>query len=205
MNRPEFDELAELWQDELDPLEQARMEANARAARRRGRLYDYLEYFLGIALVAIFVAGSFITASPLTIAVGVPLMIGITWLTWRRRALRQMARTLNTSDRAAFIESSLHYARANLRRNTIGLVSIPLLVPMALAFKVSLRTGGGPHEVWQALLQWSQTPRAAITILLLTILGGFTVLSRRKIRREIRRLEQLRRGYELEAERESEA
>jgi hypothetical protein len=202
MNRPEFDEFAALWQDEPDPLEQARMEADARAARRHGRLFDYIEYLLGISLVGVFVAGSFLAHSTLTMVIGVPAMIGITWLTWRRRTLRQMARTLNTVDRAAFIESSLRNARANLRRNTVGLVFLPFLVPAALTFKVSLRTGGGPVEVWEALVLWSQTPRAAITILLLTILGAFTVRTRRKLQREIQRLEGLRLGYELEAEHE---
>ncbi len=204
MNRPDFDEFAELWQDEPAPLELARMEADARSARRRGRLYDYLEYVLGVGFVAIFVVGSFVATSPVTIAVALPLIAVVTWLTWRRRALRQMAQTLDTSDRGAFIESSLRYARANLRRNTIGLAFLPFAVPIALAFKVSLRTGGGPFEVWRALVEWAHTPRAAITIVLLTIIGGFTLRSRRKIRREIDRLEKLRRGYELEAEREEE-
>jgi hypothetical protein len=205
MNRPEFDEFAELWQEQPAGLEQVQMEVDASSARRRGRLYDYLEYGLGIALVAVFVAGSFIVANPLTIAVAVPLMIAITWLTWRRRALRQMARSLNTSNREAFIESSLRYARANLRRNTIGLASLPFLIPTALTFKVSMRTGGGPDEVWQAFLEWAQTPRAAITVVALAILGGFTLRSRRKVRLEIRRLETLRRSYAQEAEREDEA
>lgn len=202
MTGPDLDELAALWQGDPDPVEQARMEKLAAKARRRGRLYDYIEYATGIALVAIFVAGSFIAASPVTIALAVPLMIGVTWLTWRRRALRQMALTLNTSDRGAFIESSLRNARRNLRRNTIGLAFIPLLVPLSVAFKISVRTGGGPDEVWQALVQWAQTPRAAITVVALTILAGFCFRSRFKIRREIGRLETLRRGYEQEAESE---
>lgn len=204
MTGPDLDELAELWQGDPDPAEQARMEALAAKARRRGRLYDHIEYVVGIALVAIFVAGSLIVASPVTIALGVPLMIAVTWLTWRRRALRQMARTLNTSDRGAFIESSLSNARTNLRRNMIGLVTIPFLVPMALAFKVSVRTGGGPGEVWNAFLQWAHTPRAAVTVVALAIMAGLTLRSRRKIRREIRRLESLRLGYEQEAERDGE-
>jgi heme exporter protein D len=204
MNRPDFDEFAALWQDEPDPREQAQMEADARAARRRGRLFDYIEYFIAFLLLAIPVAGLFLAASPLTLVLAVPLMIMTTWLTWRRRTLRQMARTLNTADRASFIESSLRNARVNLRRNTIGLAFLPFVVPIALTFKVSLRTGGGPYEVWEALVLWSQTPRAAITIVLLTVLAGFTVRNRRKLWREIERLENLRDGYALEAEQEGE-
>jgi hypothetical protein len=202
MNRPDVDEFAALWQAGPDPLDQEQMEAYARAARRRGRLFDYIDYAAAISLFAIIVGGSFISTSPLTIAVAVPLMIAITWMTWRRRRLRQMARTLNTSDRATFIESSLRNARANLRRTTISLAALPLVVPVALAFKVSIRTGGGPQEVWDAFLLWTQTVRAPLTILGLLIIAGFNVRSRLRFKSEIRRLEGLRRGYEAEAEKE---
>ena len=200
MNRPDFDEFAALWQDGPDPLEQAQMEAYARAARRRGRLLDYIDYAVWILLFVLFVGGAFISTTPLTIALAVPLMLAMTWLTWRRRRLRQMARTLNTSDRAAFLETSLRNARANLRRNTIGLVLIPLVVPLALIFKVSVRTGGGPLEVWEAFLMWVQTPRAPIGTVLLLIVALFSLRSRRKTKAEVQRLESLREGYEIEAE-----
>jgi hypothetical protein len=200
MNRPDFDEFAALWQDGPDPLEQAEMEAYARSARRRGRLLDYIDYAVWLSLLIIAVGGSFISTSPLTIALAVPLMLGLTWMTWRRRSLRQMARTLNTSDRAAFLETSLRNARANLRRTIIGLASIPFVVPVALFFKVSVRTGGGPQEIWEAFLAWTQTPRAPIGILLLLTLAAFTWRSMGKTKAEIQRLDALREGYEVEAE-----
>jgi hypothetical protein len=204
MNGPDVDEFAELWQEGPDPLEQAQMEAYARQARRRGRLLDYIEYAVWVSLLVMVVGGSFLSTSPLTLALAVPLMLAVTWLTWKGRRLRQMARTLNTSDRAAFLETSLRNARANLRRNTIGLVSIPLVLPVALIFKVSIRSGGGPQEVWQAFLAWSQTIRAPIGIVLLLILTVFTLRTRRKTKAEIRRLTALRESYEAEAERERE-
>jgi hypothetical protein len=200
MSRPEFNEFAAVWQEQADPLEQAEMEADARSARRRGRLLDYIDYAVAISLLVVFVGGSFISTSPLTIAFAVPLMIGLTWMTWRRRSLRQMARTLNTTDRAAFLDTSLRNARANLRRATIGLASLPLVVPAAVFFKVSVRTGGGPRELWEGMVGWVQSPRSVIVISLLLILAGFSLRSMRRIKAEIRRLEALRKGYEAEAE-----
>jgi hypothetical protein len=178
------------------------MEAYARKARRRGRLLGLLDYGWAILILAITVVGSFVSTSPITIAVALPLMIGIAWMTWKRRQMRQMARTLNTSTPEAFVDTSLKNARANLRRVTISLASIPFLVPVALAFKVSLRTGGGPEEVWEAFLLWTQTVRAPITVAILLVMAGFSLRSRRKIKQEIRRLERLRRGYEMEAEKD---
>ncbi|HEX8125702.1 MAG TPA: hypothetical protein VF548_08985 [Allosphingosinicella sp.] len=199
MNGPEFDEFAALWQGDPDSLDQARMEAYARRARRRGKLLGYLDYAFAVLLIAILVIGSFISLTPLTVAIAVPLMIAVTWLTWVRRSVRQMTNTLNTSDRAGFLESSLRNAAANLRRNTIGLASLPFLVPVALAFKVSIRTGGGPAEIWEALGHWIHTGRAPITILALLVWAGLSLRRRARLKAEIRRLEGVRRGYEAEA------
>ncbi|HEY7810162.1 MAG TPA: hypothetical protein VIA98_07270 [Allosphingosinicella sp.] len=200
MSRPEFDEFAALWQDGPDPLDQAEMDAYARKASRRGQLLDYIDYAVWISLIVMFVGGAVISHSPLTLALAVPLMLASTWLTLRRRRLRQMARTLDTSDRGAFVETSLRNAAANLRRNTIGLLLIPLVMPMALIFKVSIRSGGGPQEVWQAFLLWAQSPRAVVGIALLSALAVLTLRSRRKTKAEILRLQGLREAYRTETD-----
>jgi hypothetical protein len=204
MNRPDVDEFAALWQDGPDPLEQAEMEAYARRARRRGRLLDFIDYAYWISFLVIFVAGSLVSTSPLTIAFAVPLMLGLTWVTWRRRRLRQMARTLNTSDRSAFLETSLRNARANLRRTRIGFAALPFVVPAAVFFKVSVRTGGGAHELWEGLVAWALSPRSVIVISILLIIAGLTWRSMRRIKTEIQRLDALSQGYEVEAELERE-
>lgn len=203
MNRPEFDEFAALWQDEPDPLEEARMQVYARKARRRGRLLGYLDFAFAALLLGMTFVFWFVSSSPLTTLIGLPLMLVIVWLTWKRRQVSQMTRTLNASTPQAFLQSSLRNARANLRRNAIGLVALPFAVPVALAFKVSTRTGGGPQEVWEAFLLWTQTLRAPITIFVLIAIAAFTWRTRRRIKSEINRLENLSRGYEAEAEAES--
>jgi len=202
MNRPDLDEFAALWHSEPDPLEQAQMQEYARAARRRGKLLGYLDTAWAVLLFIILVGGVFVSPNPLTIAIGLPLMLASIWLTWKRRQMRQIARTLNTSTPEAFVASSLANARANLRRVTISLALLPFVVPVALAFKVSIRTGGGPQEVWEAFLLWTHTIRAPITLLVLLIMVAFSLRSRFRIKREMRRLEGLRRGYEIEAEEE---
>jgi hypothetical protein len=202
MTRPDLDEFAALWHSEPDPLEQEQMQAYARAARRRGKLLGYLDAAWAALVFTILLGGVFVSPSPLTIAIGLPLMLATIWLSWKRRQMRQMARTLNTSTPEAFVASSLANARANLRRVTISVASIPFLVPVALAFKVSMRTGGGPQEIWEALLLWTHTIRAPITLVVLLTIAAFSLRSRRRIKREMRRLEGLRRGYEAEADEE---
>ena len=202
MNRPDLDGFADLWQSEPDPPEQAQMQDYARAARRRGKLLGYIDIAWFISVFIIVVGGVFVSHSPLTIAIGLPLMLVTIWISWKRRQMRQMTRTLNTSTPAAFVASSLANARANLRRVTISVAFVPFVVPAALAFKVSIRTGGGPQEVWDAFLLWTHTIRAPITVVVLSIIVAFSLRSRRRIKSEMRRLEGLRRGYEIEAEEE---
>jgi hypothetical protein len=203
MNRPDFDEFAALWQDEPDRLEQAQIEAYVRSARRRGRLLAYADYAIAVLLVGGFAVGTLISKSPLTLIPAVLLMIAIIWMTWKRRKIRQMALTLSTSDRESFIESSIRNVRANLRRQYISLGSLPLVVPLALFFKVSIRTGGGPQEVLDAFIAWTQTIRAPITILLLLVIAGVSLRAVRKLKRELRQLERLREGYRQETDKEA--
>jgi hypothetical protein len=203
MNRPEFDEFAALWQSETDPGEQAQMQAYARAARRKGRLLGLVDYAVAFLIITVSLSGLFISHTPLTLAATAVIVIATVYLTWKRRQIRQMARTLNTADQQAFRESSIQIARANLRRVMFSLSTIPFLVPLALTWKVSVRTGGGPQEVVDAFIAWTQTIRAPITIVLLLIVAGLSLRSRRKLKREIERLESLRRGYEREADQDS--
>ena len=202
MNRPDFDELAELWQGEPDAAELAQFEASARKARRHGKLLGYLDYAFAMLLLAMVIVGSLVSVSPLTPLIGLPLMLAIAWITWKRRQVRQMTRALDTLSPPAFIESSLRFARGKLRRATLTLAALPLVVPVALAFKVSLRTGGGPQEVWEAFLIWTHTPRAFLTVLALIVIAAFNLRSCFRSKAEIKRLEKLREGYEAEAERE---
>ena len=205
MNRPDVQEFEALWQGGLDPEEQARLEAMARVARRRGRFLAYADSFLAALIVSGSIFGALISRGPVMMAAAVLVLLVTLWLTWRRRTLRQMAATLNTGDRQSFLESSVRNAYANLRRNTLSLAVFPFVVPAALTWKVSLRTGGDiPHPL-TVVADWAQSTRGIITLFLMSLLVIFMIRSRLKIRAELRRLQELRRIYEDEAKREEAA
>ena len=205
MNRPDVEEFEALWQGGVDPEEQATLEAMARVARRRGRFLAYADTALAILIVGGSIFGALIARGPVMMAAAVLVLIVTLWLTWRRRTLRQMAATLNTSDRQAFIESSIRNAYANLRRNTLSLAVFPFVVPAALTWKVSRRYEGEiPHPL-TVVSEWGQSTRGMITLFLMSLLVIFMIRSRQKIKSELRRLQELRRVYEDEAEREEAA
>jgi hypothetical protein len=202
MTGPDLDEFAELWQGDPDPVEQARMEALAAKARRRGRLLAYADIMLAALIVGGSIFGAFAVRGPVTMVTALLLVVGTTWFTVKLRATRQMSRTLSTVDRESFIETSLRNARASLRRIMLGLIFVPILVPVVLVWKVSLRNGGRIPDPLHVMLDWAQSPRGIITMFLMAAAAAITIRSQRKLKREIRQLEELRVAYREETSRE---
>ena len=191
MNDDEFDRLAALW-NEPDPEEQAHFERLARRARRQGRLLAYADLAWFVLIVGGSAFAALIAPGPITMAAAVLLLVATVWLTWRRRKYRQMARTLDTTDRASFLQSSVRNARANLRRVTLSLIAFPLLVPVAKFLKLSFVTGGDISDMPEVLSDWAQSLRGMLTIFAMALVVAYAMRSRRRIKMELRRLEELR-------------
>jgi hypothetical protein len=103
-----------------------------------------------------------------------------------------MARTLDTASRKSFIETSISHATANLRRNRLGLAFFPLGVALALTYKMSVRVDGDARRIPAEFVEWVQTPRGIITLILLALVFAWGVRSGRRTKRELRRLQELR-------------
>jgi L-cystine uptake protein TcyP (sodium:dicarboxylate symporter family) len=197
MTDPELQELAELWQ-EPDAAEAENFQALARRARRRGRFLAYADWALAVALVGGSLFAILAAPGRLTTFAAIGLLIATIWLTWQRRRLRQMARTLDTTDRQGFIESSVRSARANLRRVTLTILALPPLVILALLMTMAARRGGHVSDPGQVLLDWAQSPRGMISLAIFALLIGLSLRSIARIRKELRSLKALRRAYEEE-------
>lgn len=197
MTDPELQELADLWQ-QPDAAEAEKFQALARRARRRGRYLGYADW----ALAFVLVGGSLfaLLASPgrLTTFAAIGLLVATIWITWQRRRLRQMASSLDTADRQAFIASSVRSARANLRRVTLSIIALPPLVILALLSKMSFRRGGPVSDPGPILLAWAQSPRGMISLAIFALIIALSLRSIMRIRKELRSLEALRRAYEEE-------
>lgn len=197
MTDPELQELAELWK-EPDAAEAEKFQSLARRARRRGRYLGYADWALALVLVGGSLFALLASPSPLTTGAAVLLLVATMWLTFQRRRLRQMAGTLDTADRQAFIESSVRSARANLRRVTLTLLALPPLVIFALLARMKSRRGGQASDAGQVLLDWAQSPRGMISLAIFALLIALSLRSILRIRNELRRLDNLRQAYEDE-------
>lgn len=201
MTDPELQELTDLWK-QADPCEASAFESAARRAHRKGRLLAYGDYAWAVLILAGILFTVLMSPGTGTMVAALCLALATIWLTWKRRKIRQMSRTLDTSDRQSFFASSVRNARADLRRVTLSLVVFPLLVPLAVLMKVSTRTGSDILHPVDMLATWAQSTRGILVLLLLSIILGFTYRSRLKIKSELRRLEGIKDAYAEQAEAE---
>jgi len=203
--KSDLDDLALLWREEQeDPAEQRELEQLARKARSRGKLMAYTDIAWVVMLVGGSVIALFAAYSPFLLVATILIILGTVWLTWKRRSIRQMTRSLNTSDRQGFLESSIDFARGSLRRNTLSLVTFPMIVPLAVLVKVATRSGGDPQAMVAGVLAWLTSPRGIIPLTVLAVMMTFVIRARYRIRAELRRLADLSRDYEEEARRDAE-
>jgi TRAP-type C4-dicarboxylate transport system permease large subunit len=199
MTDPDLQSLADLW-TEPDAAEQETFEAMARKARLRGRIFAYLDYAAVAVILGGAVFGIFVEPGAVTMVAAIALIVITVIVTRKRRQIKQMTRTLDTASRQAFIETSISNATANLRRTRLSLAFFPFGVAIALAYKMSVRTGGHAERMLQAFLEWAPSPRGVITFLVLALLFAWGVRTALRLRRELKCLEDLRTAYAEEAQ-----
>ena len=194
MNRPDFEEFAALWQ-EADAAEAADFDRMARQARRQGRFLAYADMAWALLLVGGTIFGMLMAPGPYTMTIALVLLVVTVWLTWKRRRIRQMTRTLDTANRKSFLDRSVGNARADLRRVTLSMLVFPLLVPLGILAKLSFRAGSDVYDFGAVMTAWVQSTRGIVTLILLALVMGYMTRSRLKIKGELRRLEELRHAY----------
>jgi hypothetical protein len=200
MTDPDLQELAALWQEREDG-EAVKFERMARRARRQGRLLAFADVALAILLVGGSLFAIFASPGGFTTAAALALLVATVWITWKRRKLRQMARTLDTADREAFLANSVRNARADLRRVTLSLAALPPLVVVSLLMKMGMRTGGAIVDPVEYIISWAQTPRGMFSLTMFLLISLYMLRTRRRLKAELRWLEDLRTAYENEANR----
>lgn len=194
MTDPDLQSLAELWK-ETDSGEQQAFEAMARKARRRGRIFAWLDFAAVAFILGASLVGAFMEPGATTMVAAIALIATTVIVTRKRRQIKQMTRTLDTASRQAFIETGISNAGANLRRTRLSLAFFPLGVILALTYKMSLRAGGRTELIPAAFVDWVQTPRAIVTLALLALLFVWGLRTAGRIKQELRGLEELRTAY----------
>lgn len=205
MTDPDLQRLADLW-TENDAAEQGAFEAMARKARRRGRIFAWLDFAAVAFILGTSVIGFVMKPGATTMVAAIALIVITVIVTRKRRQIKQMTRTLDSASRQAFIETSLSNAAANLRRTRLSLAFFVPGAVLALAYKMALRVENRTAEIPAEFVEWVQTSRGIVTMALLALLFAWGLRTARRIRQEIGRLEELKDAYAEEDRRdESEA
>jgi hypothetical protein len=201
MTDPDLQPLADLW-TENDAGEQEAFEAMARKARLRGRIFAWLDYAAVAFILGTSLVGIFMKPGAVTMVAAIALIVITVIVTRKRRQIKQMTRTLDTASRQSFIETSLSNAGANLRRTRLSLAFFVPGALLALTYKMALRVGGRTEQIPAEFIDWVQTPRGIITMALLALLFAWGLRTVRRIKQELRRLEELRAAYAEEDRRD---
>lgn len=202
MTDPDLQRLADLWTESDDSAEREAFDAMARKARLRGRIFAYLDFAAVAFILATSVLGFLMKPGPVTMVAAIALIVITIIVTRKRRQIKQMTRTLDSASRQAFIETSLSNAGANLRRTRLSLAFFVPGMVLALAYKMALRVDGRTAEIPAEFIDWVQTPRGIITMALLALLFAWGLRTARRIKQELRRLEELRAAYAEEERRD---
>ena len=198
MTDSDLQNFAELWKETDAGEQQQAFETMARKARRRGRIFAWLDFAAVAFILGTSLVGVLMEPGTITMLTAIALIVTTIVVTRKRRQIKQMTRTLDTASREAFIDTSISNATANLRRTRLSLAFFPIGVGIALAYKMALRAGGRTELVAVTFVEWVQAPRGIITMALLALVFAWGLRTARRIRRELRRLEELRVAYSEE-------
>jgi hypothetical protein len=196
MTDPELMDFAELWQSEPTAEERVEFEAAARRVQTQGRFLAFADIAFAVVLVSGMILGFFLQPGPISAVIAGLFIVATVWLSLQRRKVRNMARTLDTTDRHAFIASSLRNANASLRRVVLSMCFLPTFGLLAVLFKINMRSGGHLEHPLTALADWAVSTRGVIVLGGLAIIMAFLVRAWRKCRAELRRLRELDGAYQ---------
>ena len=197
----EMDELALLW-SEAAALPEEEQIARSVAARVgwRAQMLRYADFVAavgiaaGVALLVLTEGGG----GALGIS-GLMLVLATGWSTWKRQKLWEIETSAAAGGGAALLASAAASTRARLKRTNFSLLAVPLGVILGLWFGVGLHQPN--MESLSELVAYAQAHagRTVVTVGIVALLLVWLLHSRRSLRRELQRIDALRRDYDDEA------
>jgi hypothetical protein len=199
MKRGEFPELARLWQEQIDPAEQAALDTLAREIKRTASRRGAQDVLLTIGgFGALVFALVVFRPSTLPLWLGFAAMAAVMlWYLWKRHRIVQGARALASGEPGTFFAAAVENARAELSLSRFGLWLMPpgyasMIILMTVCDGV---TGIGPIARFLFVRNaWMTLGHVALLAVLFAIFMRLDL----KLRAQLRRLEQMRREWEEE-------
>jgi len=195
----DFDDIADLWQQEPSADESRAFEQLARRASRKARLMQFAEVGLGAVLIACVLIALSLDAAPATVAIGALIVLAVSWSAWSRNFAAEVRRIVHTSDRERLLDRAVESARRRLRHSTIGIVLLPPGFVLGVLLKYSAGAQGDLRGFLTRFFASLSTGWGLASLLLVLLALAYFLRGNQRLRRDLARLQQLQRGYREEA------
>lgn len=195
----DLDEFARLWREEPSAEESRALKQLAGQTARRAKLLGYAEIgaatVIGLAILFALV----LNRTTVTVLSGGILLLALSWSSWKRYLLRQVAIIVSAGDGEALVEKEIAKARADLRRIKIGLLLYPPAVLLGHLLVDSVVRGGRSEDYLEVLANdLTDWPVGALLVLLFVCFLLYQLRAMAGLRKELRRLDGIREEYREE-------
>jgi hypothetical protein len=196
----DFDHLGDIWRQQPDPAEMARLQQTAAAVARRARLSTIFDIAAAVAVAVVVLYLAWTNPTFKTLILGAGAILILLGSNLRQRRLRQVELKSLTGTTEEMLDQSIDRIETTIRHNRFSLVAI--IPAMATAYLFAA-TAVPRSQSFVAMLHDKPMLRLFWNgVVLVTVLGIilFLLLSIRRGSRERDRLKAMRQSYREESE-----
>lgn len=198
MTAPGYREFSRLWQEQVDPQEQATLHRLAKGVERTALRRRAIDAALALAAIGAVVSALLIHSVPTPAKLALAAVIGlIAWTIWKRQRILESAQALAACEPDAFFTAAIGHARAELNYSTFSLwLSAPITLSVFALLLVP--EGLGDVDLLVSELFGAHVRKTMALIVTLILIYSFYIRANFRLREQVRRLEGMRREWERE-------
>jgi hypothetical protein len=195
----DLDRLGDVWRQQPDPAEMARLQRTAIAVARRARLSAILDICAALAVAAVVIVLVLTNPKVETLVMGSAALFVLLWSNIRLRKVREVQLRELAGTTENMLDQSIARVETTLRHHKFTLFGTPTVF---LIFWVGFTTTAAPRpESMIANLRaipWFRTTLLGGAFAAMVGLAVFLFVSIRRGRRELERLQAMREAYRQE-------
>ncbi len=194
----DLDRLGDVWRQQPDPAEMARLRKTAAIVSRRARWGQLFDVVAAVAVAAVVIYLALSNPSRGTLGVSAILILILLWTQQRQRRLRAIEIKKLTGTSEEMLDQSLEQAEAVLKRTRSQLLFSPPAFVFGLAL-AALADRESADRLWEHISSiGSGQPIAVIALAWLPAFILYSLMKIRSQRRQVERLAALRDAYRAE-------
>lgn len=197
----DLERLGDVWRQQPDPTEMARLQRTAGAVARRARFAQVLDIVAAIVVAAVVLLLVLSNPRIEAVAIGAAAILLLLISNIRLRRLRSVELKSLTGTTENMLDQSIERVQATIKRTRLALIGVgpSLLIGGLVASSARVSRGGSfipaLHDILLLRIAWVGAAVAVVLGLVIFSVSGF-----RHARRELERLLAMREAYRQEHE-----